>query len=212
MGQVDYSAQILFQELRQRSYQGSYETVKLFVRPLRPCAWPPSGRSSGLRRPRAGRTRSIGGTSTTARARSVRARRRGESSGTPRSAASPTTGAFGLPLTRKVLPAAGRPVERQEVVGELVIEHAVHPRRDRRPRCDGAFAELQEPLRLRLLLGAGALADRPAVDVVLAPPDPRVIAAFSTSDDRETLTSPPSIGLPGARRAPMGEHISQYFS
>ncbi len=33
--QVDYSAQILFQELRQRGYQGSYETVKLFVRPLR---------------------------------------------------------------------------------------------------------------------------------------------------------------------------------
>ena len=35
VGQVDYSAQILFQELRQRSDQGSYETVKLFVRPLR---------------------------------------------------------------------------------------------------------------------------------------------------------------------------------
>jgi transposase len=33
--QVDYSAQILLQELRQRGYQGSYETVKLFVRPLR---------------------------------------------------------------------------------------------------------------------------------------------------------------------------------
>jgi transposase len=33
--QVDYSAQILFQELRQRGYRGSYETVKLFVRPLR---------------------------------------------------------------------------------------------------------------------------------------------------------------------------------
>jgi transposase len=33
--QVDCSAQILFQELRQRGYGGSYETVKLFVRPLR---------------------------------------------------------------------------------------------------------------------------------------------------------------------------------
>lgn len=33
--QVDYSAQILFQELRQRGYRGSYDTVKLFVRPLR---------------------------------------------------------------------------------------------------------------------------------------------------------------------------------
>jgi len=33
--QVNYSAQILCQELRQRGYQGSYETVKLFVRPLR---------------------------------------------------------------------------------------------------------------------------------------------------------------------------------
>lgn len=33
--QVGYSAQILFQELRQRGYEGSYETVKLFVRPLR---------------------------------------------------------------------------------------------------------------------------------------------------------------------------------
>ncbi len=35
VAQVDYSAQILFQELRQRGYPGSYETVKLFVRPLR---------------------------------------------------------------------------------------------------------------------------------------------------------------------------------
>lgn len=34
--QVQYSARILFQELRQsRGYQGSYETVKRFVRPLR---------------------------------------------------------------------------------------------------------------------------------------------------------------------------------
>jgi transposase len=32
---VAYSAQILFQELRQRGYQGSYDTVKLFVQPLR---------------------------------------------------------------------------------------------------------------------------------------------------------------------------------
>jgi transposase len=32
---VGYSAQILYQELRQRGYRGSYETVKLFVRPLR---------------------------------------------------------------------------------------------------------------------------------------------------------------------------------
>src|SRR5215471_13561000 len=30
--QVDYSAQILFQELRPRGYRGSYETVKLFIR------------------------------------------------------------------------------------------------------------------------------------------------------------------------------------
>ena len=34
--EVDYSAQILFQELRaSRGYQGSYETVKRFVKPLR---------------------------------------------------------------------------------------------------------------------------------------------------------------------------------
>ena len=32
---VDYSAQVLFQELRGRQYEGSYETVKRFVRPLR---------------------------------------------------------------------------------------------------------------------------------------------------------------------------------
>jgi transposase len=32
---VHYSAQILFQELRQRGYPGSYDTVKLFVQPLR---------------------------------------------------------------------------------------------------------------------------------------------------------------------------------
>jgi transposase len=33
--QVRYSAQILFQELRQQGFRGSYETVKRFVRPLR---------------------------------------------------------------------------------------------------------------------------------------------------------------------------------
>jgi hypothetical protein len=34
--QVQYSARILFQELRQsRGYPGSYDTVKLFVQPLR---------------------------------------------------------------------------------------------------------------------------------------------------------------------------------
>jgi transposase len=32
---VGHSAQILFQELRQRGYRGSYDTVKLFVQPLR---------------------------------------------------------------------------------------------------------------------------------------------------------------------------------
>ena len=34
--EVDYSARILFQELRaSRDYQGSYETIKRFVKPLR---------------------------------------------------------------------------------------------------------------------------------------------------------------------------------
>jgi transposase len=33
--QVNHSARILFQELRQRGYQGGYDTVKLAVRPLR---------------------------------------------------------------------------------------------------------------------------------------------------------------------------------
>ena len=33
--EVGYSAQVLFQELRGRQYDGSYETVKWFVRPLR---------------------------------------------------------------------------------------------------------------------------------------------------------------------------------
>ena len=33
--EVGYSAQVLFQELRRQQYQGSYETVKWFVRPLR---------------------------------------------------------------------------------------------------------------------------------------------------------------------------------
>ena len=33
--EVGYSAQVLFQELRRRRYEGSYETVKRFVRPLR---------------------------------------------------------------------------------------------------------------------------------------------------------------------------------
>ncbi|HKA29308.1 MAG TPA: IS21 family transposase [Candidatus Binatia bacterium] len=32
---VGFSAQVLFQELRQRGYAGSYDTVKLFVQPLR---------------------------------------------------------------------------------------------------------------------------------------------------------------------------------
>ena len=33
--EVGYSAQVSFQELRRQQYQGSYETVKRFVRPLR---------------------------------------------------------------------------------------------------------------------------------------------------------------------------------
>ena len=37
-GEVNYSAQILYQELKQRGYAGSYDTVKLFVRPLRTAA------------------------------------------------------------------------------------------------------------------------------------------------------------------------------
>jgi hypothetical protein len=36
--EVGYSVQILYQELRARDYRGSYQTVKLFVRPLRPRA------------------------------------------------------------------------------------------------------------------------------------------------------------------------------
>lgn len=36
--EVNYSARILYQELRQRGYGGSYDTVKLFVRPLRTAA------------------------------------------------------------------------------------------------------------------------------------------------------------------------------
>jgi len=41
---VGYSAQILFQELRQQhGYRGSYDTVKLFVRPLRAAALSPEG-------------------------------------------------------------------------------------------------------------------------------------------------------------------------
>ena len=40
--EVRYSAQILFQELRQRGYRGSYDTVKLFIQPLQ-AARPGSG-------------------------------------------------------------------------------------------------------------------------------------------------------------------------
>ncbi len=35
---MNYSARILYQELGQRGYEGSYDTVKLFVRPLREAA------------------------------------------------------------------------------------------------------------------------------------------------------------------------------
>src|SRR5213592_2592267 len=141
--QVDYSAQILFQELRQRGYQGSYETVKLFVRPLRAMRLAaeralirfetPPGRQSQIdwgharvpfrpsscsrsasadgattspasTRPcrsswmRTSARSSIsaatrGSISTIGRAPSVKARRRGESCGTPRFGASLTTGA-----------------------------------------------------------------------------------------------------------------------
>jgi transposase len=38
VAQVNYSARILYQELRLRGYAGSYDTVKLFVRPLREAA------------------------------------------------------------------------------------------------------------------------------------------------------------------------------
>jgi len=37
-GEVNYSARIVYQELRQRGYAGGYDTVKLFVRPLREAA------------------------------------------------------------------------------------------------------------------------------------------------------------------------------
>src|SRR5438105_3203576 len=37
-GEVNYSARILYQELKSRGYAGSYDTVKLFVRPLRVAA------------------------------------------------------------------------------------------------------------------------------------------------------------------------------
>ena len=36
MPEVDYNAAILFRELKSKGYQGSYETVKLFVHPYRP--------------------------------------------------------------------------------------------------------------------------------------------------------------------------------
>src|SRR5437867_12990556 len=70
-----------------------------------------------------------------------------------------------------VLPPARCLVVRAEIGRYLVIEDAVNPWRDRRPRGSGAFAQLEEALRLRLFLAAGALAHRPPVHVVLYPPD-----------------------------------------
>src|SRR2546427_12810279 len=70
----------------------------------------------------------------------------------------------------QVLPPTRRLVVRAEIGRDLVVEDAVDPGRDRRPRGGGALAQLEEVLRLGLFLGAGALAHRAAVHVVLGPP------------------------------------------
>ena len=58
---VGYSAQVLFQELRGRQYEGSYETVKRFVRPLRGDAVVRGGDAYAVRKHRQGcRARLIG--------------------------------------------------------------------------------------------------------------------------------------------------------
>ena len=70
----------------------------------------------------------------------------------------------------QVLPPTRRLVVRAQIGRDLVVEDAVDPGRDRRPRGGGALAQLEEALRLGLFLGAGALAHRTAVHVVLDPP------------------------------------------
>src|SRR5207245_9628373 len=69
---------------------------------------------------------------------------------------------------------AARRVVLDQVLGELVVPHAVGSRNDRRAAGDGPLAELEEAARALLLLMAGALAHGPAVDVVLAPQDGRL--------------------------------------
>ena len=48
---VRYSARILFQELRQQQYPGSYETIKRFVQPLRTAALAPEGTQTRFETP-----------------------------------------------------------------------------------------------------------------------------------------------------------------
>jgi transposase len=57
---VRYSAQILFQELRQQGYRGSYETVKRFVRPLRTARLLAEGTVTRFETPPGRRARSTG--------------------------------------------------------------------------------------------------------------------------------------------------------
>src|SRR5262245_54864738 len=58
---VHYSARILFQELRrERSYRGSYETVRRLVRPLRTAEQAAERATVRFETPRASRARSIG--------------------------------------------------------------------------------------------------------------------------------------------------------
>src|SRR2546425_322283 len=69
-----------------------------------------------------------------------------------------------------------------EVRSKLLVADAIDTGQDRLAGRDRALAYLQEAARLsrrrlRVAGDAGAFADRPAVDVVLAPPDSRVAKA-----------------------------------
>ena len=61
---VRYSAQILFQELRQQGYRGSYDTVKRFVRPLRAAQLLAQGTVTRFETPPGGQSQIDWGTAT----------------------------------------------------------------------------------------------------------------------------------------------------
>src|SRR5207249_8496598 len=78
-----------------------------------------------------------------------------------------------------------------EVLCNLLVPHAIRPRQDRRARRHAPLALLEEAARVGLPFRACAFSDRPAIDVVLDPPDRAGPTAFQLRSVQRTHTTAP---------------------